>query len=152
MLIFACGRGRLRCSGIVFLCGLRGILILRHYPGRRFCPGQTEGVFRNKRYLIIFPEAHRSRTGKAGRFHSGAFKLAIELKVPILPLCMSGTGTLLPPDRKWLRPARIVMRLLDPVFPEEFTGERSHIQMCKQVRAKMIEAVEQMEDNRTDAN
>ncbi len=113
---------------------------------------RAEVVFRNKRYLIIFPEAHRSRTGKAGRFHSGAFKLAIELKVPILPLCISGTGTLLPPGRKWVRPARIVVRLLEPVFPDQFTGERPHIQMCKQVRAKMTEAIEQMDENKTDAN
>ena len=67
----------------------------------------AEGVTRKGRFLIVFPEGHRSRTGKPGRFHSGAFKLAIQLKVPILPLCIWGTQTLLPPGRWWVKPARI---------------------------------------------
>jgi 1-acyl-sn-glycerol-3-phosphate acyltransferase len=112
----------------------------------------AEGVVRNGRYLIIFPEEHRSRTGKPGRFHSGAFKLAIQLKVPILPLCISGTQTLLPPSRWWVKPARIEMQLLEPVFPDQYCGEKAHRELCKQVRKQMIEAIERMENKRTNAN
>ena len=112
----------------------------------------AEGVVRNGRYLIIFPEEHRSRTGKPGRFHSGAFKLAIQLKVPILPLCISGTQTLLPPSRWWVKPARIEMQLLEPVFPDQYCGEKAHRELCKQVRKQMIETIERMENKRTNAN
>jgi hypothetical protein len=38
------------------------------------------------------------------------------------------------------------MQLLEPVFPEKYCGERAHIEMCKQVREQMIEAIEQMEN------
>jgi 1-acyl-sn-glycerol-3-phosphate acyltransferase len=112
----------------------------------------AEGVIRNGLYLIIFPEGHRSRTEKPGRFHSGAFKLAIQLKVPILPLCISGTKTLLPPSRWWVQPATIEMQLLKPVFPDQYCGERSHIELRKQVRKQMIEVIERIENKKTNAN
>ena len=107
----------------------------------------AERVFRNGCYLIIFPEGHRSRTGKPGRFRSGAFKLAVQCKVPILPLCVTGTQTLLPPKRWWLKPARIKMQLLDPVLSDAYNGEIAHIEMRKHVQKKMIDTIEQMESN-----
>ncbi|TKJ35526.1 MAG: 1-acyl-sn-glycerol-3-phosphate acyltransferase [Planctomycetes bacterium B3_Pla] len=107
----------------------------------------AERVTRGGRYLIIFPEGHRSRTGKPGRFHSGAFKLAVQLKVPILPLCTTGTQTLLPPKRWWIKPARIKMQMLEPVLPDPYHGETAHIEMRKHVQKQMIDAIEQLESN-----
>lgn len=106
----------------------------------------VEQVVRNGSYLVIFPEGHRSRTGKPRRFYSGAFKLAVQFKVPILPLCITGTQTLLPPKRWWIKPARIKMQLLKPVLPDSYQGETAHIEMRKDVRKQMIETIEQMEN------
>ena len=105
----------------------------------------AEQVTRRGRYLVIFPEGHRSRTGKPGRFHSGAFKLAVRLKVPILPLCITGTQTLLPPKRWWMKPAQIRMRLLKPVLPDPYHGEAAHMEMRKHVYRQMTDTIEQME-------
>ena len=102
-------------------------------------------VTQSDRYLVMFPEGHRSRTGKPMRFYSGAFKLAVQLKVPILPLCITGTQTLLPPKRWWLRPARIQLQLLKPVFPDSYHGQVAHIQMRQDVYRQMIDAIQQME-------
>lgn len=41
--------------------------------------------------LMIFPEGTRSETGKIGRFKDGAFSLALNAKVPILPVVVEGT-------------------------------------------------------------
>lgn len=97
------------------------------------------------RYLMIFPEGHRSRTGEQGRFHSGAFKLATQLNIPVLPLCVSGTQRLLPPGRWWFKPARLQLQLLEPVFPDGYSGEQAHMAMRKDVRKLMVDAIEQME-------
>jgi 1-acyl-sn-glycerol-3-phosphate acyltransferase len=45
---------------------------------------------------MIFPEGTRSRTAELLPFKDGAFRLAIEAGVPILPLAVSGTRTALP--------------------------------------------------------
>ena len=107
----------------------------------------AERVTRRGRYLVIFPEGHRSLTGKPGRFHSGAFKLAVRLKVPISPLCVMGTQTLLPPKRWWVKPARIKMQLLKPVLPDEYDGETAHIEMRKYVQRQMFDTIGQLESN-----
>ena len=107
----------------------------------------AERVIRSGRYLIIFPEGHRSLTGKPGRFHSGAFKLAVRFKVPISPLCVTGTQTLLPPKRWWVKPARIKMQLLRPVLSDAYHGETAHIEMRKHVRKQMLDAIGQLKSN-----
>ncbi|PIE48987.1 MAG: glycerol acyltransferase [Flavobacteriales bacterium] len=46
--------------------------------------------------LVVFPEASRSYTNKTGRFHKGAFHIAKELKLDILPLYLHGNAEVLP--------------------------------------------------------
>lgn len=46
--------------------------------------------------IIIFPEGTRSETSEMLPFKDGAFRLAIDAGVPILPLVVRGTGTALP--------------------------------------------------------
>jgi hypothetical protein len=38
------------------------------------------------------------------------------------------------------------MQLLKPVFPDPYHGETAHIEMRKDVRKQMIDAIEQMEN------
>lgn len=52
-------------------------------------------VLADKVSVMIFPEGTRSTTGRLLPFKDGAFRLAIEAGVPILPLAVSGTGTAL---------------------------------------------------------
>lgn len=46
---------------------------------------------RNGYSVVIFPEGTRSRDGRIGRFHKGAFYLAEKLGLDILPLMLHGT-------------------------------------------------------------
>jgi 1-acyl-sn-glycerol-3-phosphate acyltransferase len=45
--------------------------------------------------VMIFPEGTRSPTGELGEFKDGAFRLAIDKQLPILPLVVHGTRTAL---------------------------------------------------------
>lgn len=108
----------------------------------------AEKVKQKEHYMIIFPEGHRSRTGKLRRFYSGAFKLATELNLPVLPLCVTGTYELQPPGRWWMKPAQIKLKLLSPVFPDVYSGERAHVDMRKDVHQQMADAIERMENDR----
>jgi 1-acyl-sn-glycerol-3-phosphate acyltransferase len=68
---------------------------------RGFGPSALEAMARcrqaldNRVSVMIFPEGTRSKTAELLPFKDGAFRLAIEAGVPILPLAVSGTATAL---------------------------------------------------------
>jgi 1-acyl-sn-glycerol-3-phosphate acyltransferase len=94
--------------------------------------------------VLFFPEAHRSRDGRLGRFHSGAFRLAVETGIGLVPLCITGTDRLLPPRRWLLQPTRVRLRALEPVEPQAFSGEFAHIEMRIFVKRMMASSIAQI--------
>jgi len=84
--------------------------------------------------VLFFPEGHRSRDGSVGRFYSGAFLLGLETGRPIVPMVISGTDVLLPPNRWWLRPARVRLEALPPMDPKGFSGPGAHIEMKRLIK------------------
>ncbi|MGL4364182.1 MAG: lysophospholipid acyltransferase family protein [Bacteroidales bacterium] len=50
-------------------------------------------VLQTKTSLMMFPEGTRSRNGRIGRFREGAFLLAKQNNVPILPVVIDGTNS-----------------------------------------------------------
>lgn len=46
--------------------------------------------------VVIFPEGTRSSSGKLIPFKRGAFKLALDLNLPILPITINGTRNIMP--------------------------------------------------------
>jgi 1-acyl-sn-glycerol-3-phosphate acyltransferase len=71
--------------------------------------------------VMIFPEGTRSASGEMLPFKDGAFRLAIESGVPILPVAVHGTRTAL--RKKDWRFGRSVaeVRVLDPVSTDGMT-------------------------------
>ncbi|MBI5017239.1 MAG: 1-acyl-sn-glycerol-3-phosphate acyltransferase [Deltaproteobacteria bacterium] len=87
--------------------------------------------------ILFFPEGHRSRDGKLHRFHTGAFRLAVQTGVPLVPLVLTGTGRFLPPGRWWFAPTRVRLRALPPLDSAAFTGPLAHRRLRDAVWAQM---------------
>jgi 1-acyl-sn-glycerol-3-phosphate acyltransferase len=102
-------------------------------------------IFSKGGALLFFPEGHRSRDGELQRFYSGAFKLAVETGVKIVPLCIKGTSEVLPPGRWWLKPAKVTVKALEPVDPKSYTGSFAHRLMRKKVKSRMIQSLKEMD-------
>jgi 1-acyl-sn-glycerol-3-phosphate acyltransferase len=94
--------------------------------------------------VIIFPEGTRSRDDRLGRFHSGAFKLAVEYGVPVVPMCINGTGRVFPKGSRFGRRASVRVSLLEPVRPEDFSrfGPMAHLRLQRHVKAVMKEELD----------
>ncbi len=66
--------------------------------------------------VIFFPEGTRSRDGKLKRFKNGAFRMAIDLGLPILPLTVTGTRDVLPAGTSDLLPGSATL-IIHPPLP-----------------------------------
>ncbi|NMO17353.1 1-acyl-sn-glycerol-3-phosphate acyltransferase [Pyxidicoccus fallax] len=71
--------------------------------------------------VLIFPEGTYSTGGQLLPFKRGAFQLALEEHVPVVPVVVEGTTQLLEGDGPWMGPrASIRVRVLPPLPPETF--------------------------------
>jgi 1-acyl-sn-glycerol-3-phosphate acyltransferase len=71
--------------------------------------------------VMIFPEGTRSVNNEIGFFKRGAFQLALQANVPLLPVLIDGTGDILPKHGlKFGSGYHIRIKVLDPVYPSEF--------------------------------
>ena len=51
---------------------------------------------------VIFPEGTRSTTGETGRFKRGAFQIALDLGLPVIPLSLDGCFEVLPKGKPFV--------------------------------------------------
>lgn len=78
----------------------------------------TDGVC-----VVIFPEGTRTLTGEVGRFKRGAFSIATDLHLPIVPISLSGCYEVMPRTRFYAKWHRVKMTVGKPIdvsaYPEE---------------------------------
>ncbi len=75
------------------------------------------------RSLVIAPEGTRSPTPRLGRFKKGAFHLAMQAGVPIVPVVFRNVLDAFPKDATIVRPATIEAVVLEPIETTDWTVE-----------------------------
>jgi 1-acyl-sn-glycerol-3-phosphate acyltransferase len=73
--------------------------------------------------VMIFPEGTRSVTGEVSNFRAGAFNLAIEEQVPVLPLVVHGTREAIQKHDWRVYPTNAEVRILEPVSTAGMTTD-----------------------------
>lgn len=69
---------------------------------------------KESRYIALFPEGTRSRTGELGSFKQGAVKFAQRFDLPILPVALHGFYETWPPTAKLPRPKKCTIVIGSP--------------------------------------
>lgn len=69
--------------------------------------------------LMAFPEGTRSRTNKIRRFHKGAFYLAEQFNMDIIPILIHGNSEVLPKGTFVIRNGSITIKILDRITPQD---------------------------------
>ncbi len=82
---------------------------------------QCRDRLRKRVSVMVFPEGTRSRTSELLPFKDGAFRLAVEFGVPILPLVVAGTRGALAKGSGVFGRARAEVRVLEPIPTEGLT-------------------------------
>ncbi len=65
--------------------------------------------------MVIFPEGARTRGGKMGRFKRGAYYLAHDMDLPVVPLTINGAYNVLRRDGFRLRPGKMELVIHRPI-------------------------------------
>ena len=71
-------------------------------------------------------------TGHMGYFKKGAFQLADELQLEVVPVTIDGSFKILPRTGKWIHPYRMILTIHDPIPPKG--------QGVENIKATMAEA------------
>jgi 1-acyl-sn-glycerol-3-phosphate acyltransferase len=85
--------------------------------------------------IMIFPEGTRSEDCNINRFHRGAFFLAEQLKLDILPIVLHGIGHVLPKTDFLLRRGEVTVEIMDRISPENLIYGDSYLARAKNVRS-----------------
>lgn len=72
--------------------------------------------------FAIAPEGTRSPSRRLGRFKKGAFHMAMEAKVPIVPIVIRNAGDLMWRDSLVAHPGTVDIRVLPPISTAGWTG------------------------------
>lgn len=93
---------------------------------------QAETSLKDGVSLVVFPEGSRSLTGRLGTFKKGAFQLADDLQLEVVPVTIDGSFDILPRTGKWIHRHPMTLTIHDPIPPKGKGAEN--------VKAVMTEA------------
>ncbi|MBW3571554.1 MAG: 1-acyl-sn-glycerol-3-phosphate acyltransferase [Gemmatimonadetes bacterium] len=96
-----------------------------------------------KSVVVIFAEGTRSRTGRLQPFKKGAFVLAQETEIPIIPTIVTGSYDIMRPDTFLVRPATIHVWFEPPVDPRGLKGDEL-VERVRDVFVHRLEATESL--------
>ncbi len=83
---------------------------------------RAEDLLLNGMSIVVFPEGARSFNGKMRPFRRGAFMLAQEFNLPVVPITIDGAFNILPRTKKLPRWGHITLTIHKPIVP----GENGH--------------------------
>lgn len=91
--------------------------------------------------VVVFPEGSRSTTGEVGTFHKGAFRIAKDAGVPVLPIAIQGAHLIMYKGRAWPSAfhSHVHARALPVLEPEDFGSARK---LTSRARAVIVDALE----------
>ncbi|HUV49994.1 MAG TPA: lysophospholipid acyltransferase family protein [Anaerolineae bacterium] len=96
-------------------------------------------IIRNGVSVLIFPEGTRSSDGNISHFKKGGFVLAVDSRVPIVPVIIHGLWPLMLKNRVFVRPGKVVLELKKPIESAEY-AMKTKDDLLKKVRYVVCES------------
>jgi len=85
--------------------------------------------------IAIAPEGQRSSGYRLGAFKKGAFHIAMQAVVPIVPIVIANSSDALPKSGVFIRPATVNVTVLPPISTDNWTEQAmdEHVQHCREL-------------------
>lgn len=83
----------------------------------RHTMAEAEKLLSGGMSLVVFPEGARTWDGKMRPFKKGAYRLAVEFGLPVVPLTIDGAFDVMPRFKKLPAPGHIYLTVHKPIYP-----------------------------------
>ena len=103
-------------------------------------------VLREGRVLGIYPEGTRSPDGKLYRGRTGLARMALEARVPVVPVLMVDTDTMLPIGTHWPRIVRVGIVIGEPLDFSRFEGMEGDRFVLRSVTDELVYDLRELSD------
>ena len=97
--------------------------------------------------LIVFPEGTRSTDGDLLSFKKGAFRIAIDTGLPLVPIIIDGTELINSPGSKIFRPGTARVVIGDPIETSGMTNKDDLNDFVRTVETSMNEQYQKMRES-----
>jgi 1-acyl-sn-glycerol-3-phosphate acyltransferase len=99
----------------------------------------TENLRRGKSY-VVYPEGTRSKDGGLLPFKKGAFMMAIDAGVPIVPITVSGATKIMPKGEVKVFPSTVRITIHEPIDTAGYSKENV-VELMGKAREKVFSAL-----------
>lgn len=83
--------------------------------------------------LMVFPEGTRSESNQIKRFHKGAFYLAEEFKLDIIPVVIHGASEAIPKGDFVIHHSYLTLSILKRISPDNLSFGKNYVERTKQI-------------------
>ena len=101
-----------------------------------------QSIIDGKSSIFLFPEGTRTRTGEVGRFKRGAFTIARDIHLPIVPVSIIGAYEALPKGLNCIIPGKIKIVFHEPIDTTNLTDSNLNETIDK-VRSVIVTGMKQ---------
>ncbi|GFO00686.1 1-acyl-sn-glycerol-3-phosphate acyltransferase [Plakobranchus ocellatus] len=126
-----------------WLCGTIFIDRLNPERARKTMEQTAEKIKRKKLRVVIFPEGTRNHEGSLLPFKKGAFHLAVQGQVPIIPVVFSSYDNFYNKKEKRFNEGKVIVEIMEPI-PTQGLSASDVTELTENTREKMLQVFDRI--------
>jgi len=84
---------------------------------------KAKNKIKNGTSIVFFPEGTRNQSTTMSKFKKGAYMMALQLQLPILPITINGTNKILPTGTMDLVPGKAEIIIHEPIAIKNYSED-----------------------------
>lgn len=121
-----------------------GVIKLKRGSGDQAAMDAARQALREGHLFCIYPEGTRSLDGKLHRGHTGVARLALEMRVPVIPVAMKGTYDAKPKGGKLKLFTPTAAVIGEPLDFSKHWGQQDDKMVCRRVTDEVMHAIQKL--------
>jgi 1-acyl-sn-glycerol-3-phosphate acyltransferase len=115
-----------------------GVIPLRRGEGDNEAMTRSLQLLGDGNLFGIYPEGTRSTDGKLHKGRTGVARLALQAKVPVIPVGMIGTEKVLPKGKSFPKLHKVTVHIGAPMDFSSFYGMENDRKVCREVTDRIM--------------